>query len=190
MRLLAVAVAIGSAMLLATLARSAEAPAKDADDIRARLKAYAEVKLRADLSALAPRERDALARIVTAVNAMDAVYWKQMGRQALEARQAFAKAADPVDLLYQRFIEINYGPFDIRKDMERFVEGGAAGPRQPGAGFYPEDMTKEEFEAHLKSHPEAREEFERLNTLVRRIDGTLVAIPFEKVYVDELQTAS
>jgi len=198
MRLLAVALSVAAAMLLATLARSADAPAdaaakapaKDADDIRARLKAYAEVKLRADLSALGPRERDALARIVTAVNAMDAIYWRQMGRQALEARQAFAKAADPVDLLYQRFIEINYGPFDIRKDMERFVEGGQAGPRQPGAGFYPEDMTKEEFEAHLKSHPEAREEFERLNTLVRRIDGTLVAIPFEKVYLDELRTAS
>ena len=129
MRLLAVALSVAAAMLLATLARSADAPAdaaakapaKDADDIRARLKAYAEVKLRADLSALGPRERDALARIVTAVNAMDAIYWRQMGRQALEARQAFAKATDPVDLLYQKFIEINYGPFDIRKDMERLA---------------------------------------------------------------------
>ncbi|HEU4403188.1 MAG TPA: Zn-dependent hydrolase [Candidatus Polarisedimenticolia bacterium] len=170
---------------------AAEGPAKDEKEIRERLKAYAEVRLRADLSGLSARERDALAKIVAAVNAVDAIYWKQMGRQSLEARQAFAGATDPVDLLYQRFIAINYGPFDIRKDMERFIRVGTdGGPRLPGAGFYPEEMTKEEFEARLKAHPELRDEFERLNTLIRRVDGTLVAIPYEKVYLDDLSVAS
>ena len=76
---------------------------------------------------------------------------EQLGRQALETRQAFASAADPVDRLYRDFVMINYGPFDIRKDMERFVETGPGGPRLPGAGFYPEDMTRDEFEARLQT---------------------------------------
>ncbi len=179
-------------ILMVSPARGAEgaAGARDEKDIRARLAAYAEVRLKVDLGALSAREREALGRIVQAVNVMDTLYWKQMGREALLAREAFAKATDPVDLLYRKFVEINCGPFDIRKDMERFVATGSGGPRPPGAGFYPEDMTKEEFEAHLKAHPEMRDEFERINTLVRRIDGTLVAIPFEKVYVDDLTVAS
>ena len=164
---------------------------KDANDIRARLKAYAPVKLQVDLSQLGVRDREALGKIVAAVDAVDEIYWKQMGRQALEARQAFAGATDPVDRLYRDFILINYGPFDIRNNNERFMAfGSSSGPRLPGAGFYPDDMKKEDFEGRLQAFPELREEFEKMNTLIRRVDGTLVAIPYETVYLDQLAAAS
>lgn len=175
--------------LVALASRAAAAP-RDENDIRARLKAYAPVKLQCDLTALGPREREALQKLATAVQATDALYWKQMGRQALEARAAFANAVDPVDRLYRDFVEINFGPFDIRSDMERFVDIGGGGPRLPGVGFYPEDMTKQEFEARVAAHPALKEEFERLNTVIRRVDGTLVAIPYERLYLDELQPAA
>ncbi len=178
-------------LVCAVQARAADpGSARDEKDIRARLKAYAPVRLQADLSALSRQETEALGKLVAAVNAVDEIYWKQMGRQALEARAVFASATDPVDVLYRDFIQINYGPFDIRKDMERFVAVGDAGPRLPGAGFYPEDMKKEEFEAFLKTNPELKDDFEKLNTLIRRVDGTLVAIPCEKVYLKELKAAA
>ncbi|HXH27676.1 MAG TPA: hypothetical protein VNL37_01455, partial [Candidatus Polarisedimenticolia bacterium] len=177
-------------LLAVTLARGATGPALDEADIRARLKAYAPVRLEADLSALGPRDRQALEKVVQAINAVDGIYWKQMGREALAARDAFANATDPVAVMYRDFININYGPFDIRSDMQRFVATGSGGPRPPGAGFYPEDMTRDEFEARLKTYPDLRPEFERLNTLIRRVDGTLVAIPYEKVYRDDLEVAS
>jgi hypothetical protein len=176
-------------LIALTLVAAAPLP-RDEKDIRERLKAYAPVRLQADLSALSPREREALGKIVAAVNAVDAIYWKQMGRQALEARDALASATDPVDRLYRDFLQINYGPFDIRRDMERFVSAGDSRPRLPGAGFYPEDMTKEEFEGYVKANPEVKEELERLNTLVRRVDGVLVAIPYERVYLEELKAAA
>ena len=173
------------------LLRAAGTGAQDEGDIRARLKAYAPVKLQTDLTRLGPREREALAKIVVALDAVDDVYWKQMGRQALEARRAFDKAADPVNLLYRDFVMINYGPFDIRKENERFVAiGASSGERLPGAGFYPEDMTKAEFEARVKTHPELQDTFEKPNTLIRRVDGVLVAIPYESLYIDELSVAS
>jgi hypothetical protein len=186
-----VAAALSAWAAIAGPGRAAAAPgARDEQEIRRRLGAYAPVKLQADLAAVPAREREALQKLVAAVNAVDPIYWKQMGRQALEARSAFEDATDPVDRLYREFILINYGPFDIRDEMARFVSLGADGPRLPGAGFYPEDLTKEEFEAHLARHPELRPEFERLNTLIRRIDGALVAIPYEKVYLAELKAAS
>jgi len=181
----------GGALLCASIAGAAEPGSHDENDIRARLAAYAPVRLQADLSGLGAREREALGKIVTAVQAVDGIYWKQMGRQALEARRALEAGAGPVGRLYRDFLSINYGPFDIRRDNERFTAAGSpAGPRLAGAGFYPEDMTKEEFERRLRDFPDLKEEFEKINTLIRRIDGTLVAVPYEKAYIDDLAAAS
>ncbi len=175
----------------AALLRAASPGGKDESDIRARLKAYTPIKLQADLSSLGAREREALGKIVAAVSAIDEIYWKQMGRHALEARRAFDSPSDPVDRLYRDFILINYGPFDIRNGNDRFIAiGSSDGPRLPGAGFYPEDMTKEEFQERVRVFPELKDTFEKPNTLIRRVDGTLVAIPYETIYLDQLAAAS
>ena len=173
------------------LALGASAPVRrDEADIRARLAAYAPVRLQADLSGLPAGDRQALTKILTAVDRIDALYWKQMGPQSLEARAALAAATDPVDRLYRDFVAINYGPFDIRRDNERFLDTPTGGERFAGLAFYPPDMTKEEFEARLEAHPGLKEEFERLDTVIRRIDGTLVAIPYARLYVDDLEPAA
>ncbi|MGH9798032.1 MAG: dipeptidyl-peptidase 3 family protein [Candidatus Polarisedimenticolia bacterium] len=163
---------------------------RDEGAIRRRMATYAPVRLQADLSGLGARDRLALEKIVAAVAAMDEIYWRQMGRAALAARQAFAASTDPVDRLYADFVRINYGPFDLRDGDARFVEAGGGDPRPPGAGFYPEDMTREEFEERLQAHPELRGEFERPDTVIRRVDGRLVAIPYATLFIDELKPAS
>jgi hypothetical protein len=159
-------------------------------DIQARIDAYAPVQLKVDLERLKPRQRQALTSLVAAIDAIDAIYWKQMGRQALAARRAFADATSPLDRLYRTFVQINYGPFDIRDDNARFVDVAPGGERWPGAGFYPDDVTREEIESLLAGHPELRQEFERINTVIRRVDETLVAIPYERLYLDDLKPAS
>ena len=172
----------------AVLARAVEG--RNEADIRARLAAYAPVRLSVDLAGLSSREKAALTKLVAAVAAIDPIYWKQMGRAAIEARAAFANAADPIDRLYRDFIDINYGPFDIRDNDHRFVQAGGNGARLPGAGYYPEDLTSDEFETRLLAHPDRRAEFEKPTTLIRRVDGVLVAIPYETIYEDDLVKAS
>jgi len=189
------AVSAACAAIAAGLGRGTSA-GLDEGDIRARLSAYAPVALQApELASLPASEREALQALVRAVQAIDGLYWKQMGPQALEARAATApggSAQDPAALLalYRDFVAINYGPFDIRSDMERFLDTPTGGERLRGAGFYPPDLTKEEFEATLAKHPGLRPEFERIDTAIRRVDGTLVAIPYERLYLDDLETAA
>ena len=161
------------------------------EELKKRLGVYQIVDLSADLSALRRQDRAALQKLIEAVEVIDELYWKQMGRQALEARAAFRDPVDPLDRIIARYVAINYGPFDIRDGMNRFVVvNGDDRPRLPGAGFYAEDLTKAEFEAFVTRHPHLREEFESANTLIRRVDGVLIAVPFEKVYLEELETAA
>jgi len=170
--------------------------ALDEGDIRARLAAYAPVKLQAgELATLPASERDALAALVRSVEAVDDIYWKQMGPQALEARAATAPGGGAKEQaallsLYRDFVAINYGPFDIRSNMERFLDTPTGGERLLGVGFYPPELTKEELEGYLAKHPGLRPEFEKIDTAIRRVDGALVAIPYERLYLEQLETAS
>jgi hypothetical protein len=78
---------------------------------------------------------------------------------------------------------MNYGPWD-RLDADRpFVEG--YGPKPPGARFYPEDMTKEEFEAWEQEGKEGQYSFVR-----RTADGGLALEPYHVVFADELGQAA
>jgi hypothetical protein len=178
---------VAAAVLAGPPARALQ---RDEADIRARLEAYAPVRLAMDTSALPAGERAAIPELLRAVRAVDAIYWKQLGPQALEARDATADAGDPVGMLYRDFVAVNYGPFDIRNDMERFLDTPTGGPRLPGAGFYPPDMTRKEFDERLGTHPDLRPSFEKMNTVLRRVDGVLLAIPYEQLYRDDLETAA
>jgi len=82
----------------------------------------------------------------------------------------------------REFIRINYGPWERLKDNEPFVEG--YGKKPDGAGFYPADMTKEEFEVFVS------EDKSGLYTVVRRNeDGTLKTVPYHIEYGDLTEKA-
>jgi hypothetical protein len=158
--------------------------------IRERINAYAEYTLTPDLSMLSKNEKMLLFHLVEAAEAIDSVFWMQMGDEALAARDTLAKAAHtcPVQKLFADFVMINYGPFDTLKEGKRFY--GQGKDRLPGVGLYPADLTKEEFENFVKAVPEVKDDFYKINTVIRRVGSRLVAIPYETVYRTYLEKAS
>jgi hypothetical protein len=62
--------------------------------------------------------------------------------------------------------------------------------KPPGAAFYPDDMTREEFDKWIAAHPEDKAAFQGLFTVIRREGGRLVAIPYSKFYGSSLKHAS
>ena len=101
---------------------------------------FAKVPLTADLSGLTADEKQMLTYLCDAAEIMDELFW-------LEAygpdKDAFLAAIDNDTL--RLFADINYGPWSRLDDNAPFIEGVGAKPA--GAGFYPTDMTKAEFEA-------------------------------------------
>ena len=115
-----------------------------------------------DLSGITENGKEVLNLYRFAADEVDQIYWEQYFG---EKSALLDSLSDPCQ---KTFAEINYGPWD-RFDGKSFVEGYA--DRLPGAGFYPADMTLEEFNAW--SDPDKCSPY----TLIRRAgDGSLKAV--------------
>jgi hypothetical protein len=146
--------------------------------VTARPEIYAPFTLSADLSGLSDKERQMLGLFIDAAVIMDGLFWEQAypgDRDALLKR-----IEDPATA---RFVELNYGPWDRLAGNAPFVPG--VGPKPPGAGFYPPDMTREEFEQ--SDLPGKQSEY----TVLRRDStGALVVVPYSREWHFELGRAA
>lgn len=145
--------------------------------IQDRLDQYTSFKLTTDLSGLSDNQKKMIPLLIDAAKQMNNVYWKE----AYGNKEQLKQKIDDPDVW--RFAEINYGPWDRLNNNEPFVDG--VGPKPEGANFYPNDMTKMEFENSdaqgLKS----------LYTLVRRNDdGQLYSIPYHEAFAEAHQKAA
>jgi len=97
-------------------------------------------------------------------------------------------AEDTEEAKYQlELFNIMFGPFD-RLDHDAPFIGTEKKPL--GANYYPEDMTKEEFENWVKENPTDEKSFTSEFTIIRREDGELVAIPYSEYWKAKLTEAS
>jgi len=135
---------------------------------------YAVVDIKApDLSGITDNGKEVLNLYRFAADEVDAIYWEQYfgDKQAL-----LGSITDPFQ---KTFAEINYGPWD-RMTGKSFVEGYHDRPL--GAGFYPSDMTKEEFDAW--DNPDKNSPY----TLIRRgEDGSLQTLWYHDAYKDHIE---
>ena len=138
---------------------------------------YASVRLAANLDKLNDSQKQMIALLIKAANIMDDIYWLQTYG---DKDSLLASINDPAE---RRFAEINYGPWDRLAGDQPFIEG--AGPKPLGARFYPEDMTKEEFEAWNQEGKNG------LYSLVRRNEqGGLVLQPYSDAFRSQLTAAA
>ncbi|MBI5647996.1 MAG: hypothetical protein HY962_13785 [Ignavibacteriae bacterium] len=145
-----------------------------------RLAEYAPVSLATDLSFLTERERALVRTLVEAGTLVDEVFWRQTSPDAIALRDSLG-AAGPAAADLSKYVRINYGPYDRIYDGARFVGTGPA-TKPPVAAYYPQDMSKEEFEDFSTKNPGRKEELEGQYTVVER-DGTgFRAVPFAKAY--------
>ncbi|MCS6903922.1 MAG: Zn-dependent hydrolase [Bacteroidia bacterium] len=142
-----------------------------------RVSKYATFTLHADLSPLSENEKKILGLLIDAADIMNEIFWKQSYGNRDEL---LGHVKDPVA---RKLIEINYGPWDRLDNNQPFIEG--VGPKPLGANFYPQDMTKEEFEAA------PLEDKRSPYTLLRRnSEGKLITIPYNKAYEQEHKRAA
>jgi hypothetical protein len=165
-------------------ADTAKPAAAGAPDMQRRTSEYTSVQIAADTTNLTQKERQMLPLLIDAAKAMDPIYWAQ----TYGSRDSLMKQVS--DAGVQRFIDINYGPYDRLDNNAPFVP--EVGPRPAGANLYPKDLTKAEFEAAIAKGPKAHaDSLKDLYTLVRRgPDNSLQAIPYHEAFKQQNQIAS
>jgi hypothetical protein len=158
------------------------------DVVKTKVEKMAPVELAYDSTGLSENEKKALDLIVKAAQYMDKIFLRQVYSKNEALQAELMKQENPDYAALRELFKIHIGPFDRLENHKPFINLEENKPA--GANFYPEDMTKEEFESYIKAHPEDEKTFTAERTLIRRQDGKLVAIPYSEAYKEFLEPAA
>jgi len=148
---------------------------------------FTPIELKYDASTLDERQKVVVEKLYRAAKIMDELFLDQVYSKNKEIK-ADLMAEDTEEVKYQlELFNIMFGPFN-RLEHDKPFMGTEKKPL--GANYYPEDMTKEEFNKWLKDHPEDEEAFTSEFTVIRREGENLVAIPYSEYYKDKLTEAA
>jgi hypothetical protein len=148
------------------------------------LSKLARIEMTTDTSYLTAEERDVVNLLIRASGLMSEIYKRQTTPDYDKLRAEVVAKNDPE--LLERF-DAFFGPWDPINDGEAFFGGK---PKPPGAGFYPADLTKEEFDKYLAAHPGEAEALTGPYTVVKRQGDKLVAVPYSVEYKQWLEPAA
>lgn len=157
-------------------------------DIEKRVAQFAPTPLSADTSALSAEDRQVLDKLVEASKLINEIFLRQAwtGNPALREELKGYQGANAQAV--RDYFTINFGPWDRLDERKPFLGDK---PHPPGAGYYPEDLKKEDFEAWVAQHPADKEAFLSTVTVIRRgPDGGLTAVPYSKEYAEWLKPAA
>jgi hypothetical protein len=156
-------------------------------DIAARRASFVQQTLSAETSHLSEGDRQALRHLVAAARHMDEIFTLQAWAGNPGFAPQVAAYSGPDADAFSDYVRIMYGKWDRLAELEPFV---GQQPHPAGAGYYPEDISKEEFEAWLEAHPEDAENFRSLHTVIRRDNERLIAVPYSQQYRELLSSAA
>jgi hypothetical protein len=175
----------------AVMSRGENPPARGNSESMAKLEGmlgrYAPSDMSFDASKLPKQDQAMLKHLIAASQQIDEIFWRQSYSKAVEIRDRLKAAKDPNSKLLYRLVMINAGPFDRLEDFKPFY-GTETMP--PGAGYYPADLTRKEFEDYIAAHPEQRETLLSGLTVVKRKGKELVAVPYHEEYARWLEPAA
>jgi hypothetical protein len=138
---------------------------------------YEPFTLSSDLSGLTENQRKMIPILIEVAQIMDDLFWREAYGNRAELMKILESDAE------RRFAEINYGPWDRLRENEPFIQG--VNPKAPGAQFYPEDMTTEEFKNWDSQQKKDAYTFVRRND-----EGELFLVPYHEAFSKEVKEAA
>ena len=162
----------------------------DSEDItmlKEKIDRFVPTELKYDSSNLDDREKVVVEKLYRAAIIMDEIFLEQVYSKNDEIKASLMKENTEVANLQLELFNMMFGPFDRLEHDAPFIDT----LKKPiGANFYPEDMTKEEFENWIKNNPNDEKAFTSEFTVIRRQNGKLVSIPFSEYWKDKLTEAA
>ena len=157
------------------------------DDMSIKIAQFAPTEIKYDESILNDHQKEVVKNLYFASKIMDDLFFEQVYSKNTKIKSQLLDDKSEESQKKLEYFEIMFGPFDRLKHNEPFI-GNHKKPL--GANFYPEDITKQEFETWVKNHPEDEKAFTSEFTVIRRNDSKLIAIPYSEFYKEKLDKAA
>src|ERR1039457_3297306 len=156
-------------------------------ELQRMLSRFAPTEIRADTSHLTPGDKSALVELIRAARILDDVFMDQLwsGNHALLDQLKLDRTE--LGCARLQYFRLNQGPWSDLDGHIAFLP--EVPPRKPaGANFYPEDMSKEQFESWVGSLPaDQQKEAEGFFTVIVRERGKLTMRPYSQAYSARLE---
>jgi len=155
--------------------------------LKEKIAKFVPTELNYDSSLLDEREKTVVEKLYQASKIMDEIFLEQVYAKNDEIKAKLTSENTEEAKLQLELFNIMFGPFDRLEHDAPFI---GTEEKPLGANFYPEDMTKEEFENYIKANPNDEKSFTSEFTVIRREDDKLVAIPYSEYWKDKLTKAA
>lgn len=184
------------ALLLAAACGSADQPAQQAaasteapasTSLEAARAKIARIEMNPDVSFLNAEERQVVNLLIQAGNLMSEIYLRQVSEDNPRIRAEIAMSDAPNKAALLDMFDLHFGPWDTLAEGKPFYGDK---PRPPGAGFYPADLTKAEFDAYLAANPKEKAALTSPYTVMKREGEKLVPVPYSQAYKQWLEPAA
>jgi Peptidase family M49 len=163
----------------------------DAAELKKMIARFAPTPLEVATSGLSEGDQKALVKLIQASRLINDIFLTQLwsGNHAELAR--LEKDTSELGRARLHYFWINKSPWSEIDGHTAFIPG-VPPKKLPGANFYPEDMTKDEFESWAKSLPaDQREQAEGFFTVIRRDSSRkLKIVSYSQEYRADLERAS
>jgi len=157
------------------------------EEINNILAQFAPTEIQYDSTLLDANQKKVVEKLYQAAVIVDSIYLDQVYSKNAEIKHELQNSDTERGKNALKLFNIMFGPFN-RLNHDQPFYGNETKPK--GANFYPEDMTKEEFNKWIQEHPEDEEAFTSEYTIIRREDDSLIAIPYSEFYHDRLTKVS
>jgi hypothetical protein len=190
MKLVSILVVVSVSMTILANQKSRSATTGNDPELAKKIRRFAPTALTADTSRLSAGDRKALPKIIGAAKLIDPLFLRQVwgGNEALKQKLEADKSVVGRQRLH--YFMINKGPWSRIDSNEAFIEGVPEKPHH--ATYYPDDMTKDEFNNWVAGLPEEeKKKATGFFYLIRRgDDGKLKTVPYNEAYAEFLKPAA
>jgi len=160
-------------------------------ELAKRISRFAPTTLTANTTQLSNGDRKALKKIIEAARLLDPLFLRQVwsGNDELHKKLEADKSAVGRQRLH--YFLINDGPWSRLDENEPFI-AGVPSVKPPHANFYPDDVTKDEFNSWLAGLSDSEKEKATgyFYTIRRDAGGKLMSVPYNEEYREFLEPAA
>jgi hypothetical protein len=173
-------------------------PQNDSEEVtmlKEKINKFVPVEIQYDESLLSDREKIVLEKLYRASKIIDELFLEQVYSKNNQIKSELTSNLSNKSILTKQpelklefeLFNIMFGPFDRLEDNIPFI---GKDKKPLGANFYPEDMTKDEFEKWIKDNPKDEKSFTSEFSIIRRENGKLISITYNEYFKDKLTEAS